>query len=57
MWSNARASVCDESILEWDNLRDWKVLRNGESAIHVVDNSNSVVTALGDWILWRLCNH
>ena len=29
MWSNARTSVCDESILECDNLRDWKVYETG----------------------------
>ena len=38
-------------------LRDWKSLRNRESAIHVVDDSYSVITALVDWILWWLCNH
>lgn len=57
MWSNARTSVCDESILESDNQRDWKSYEIGRVKIHVVDNSYSVVTALVDWILWWLCNH
>ena len=38
-------------------IKGWKSLRDRESAIHVVDNSYSVVTALVDWILWWLCNH
>ena len=57
MWSNARTSVCDESILEGTIKRDWKSLPNRESTIHVVDNSYSVATAVVGWILWRLCHH
>jgi hypothetical protein len=34
-----------------------KIYEIGESTIHVVDDSYSVVTALVDWILWRLCHH
>jgi hypothetical protein len=38
-------------------LKGLEKLRNRETAIHVVDNSYSVATALVDWILWWLCNH